>query len=532
VTFLGLALVLLAIERAECGRPRALWALVPGGIVWANANSCFFLAPAVLLLYAAGAVVDGRKADARRAALVAVALLPITCATPAGLRAWAYIANHFRMPSLRPLQESRAAEWPVDGPFFFVVALLVVTAAAAGRGRARAILPAAALAVLGARRIRFVAEASLLAAPAIAALASAWARQRGGGPARGAAAARLLVVGGLVALTVGPRVLDVRAGQRWLDISEEHALVPRAAIAFATQHGLRQRMYNDLEVGSYLAWEGWPRYRVFQDPRINSYPDEFHAQLRRADLTRAGWQAILDRYGVTSALISYPGINPRAALFDPARWALVYRTNEALIFARRLPAFAPLIAAEELPLSFRYAAETGALPVPLKAAPAGATIAACEWSRRLGDFFIVGGGADDRRAAFQAYRAALLGTSCAVEPARREPALRSLAALALELDDPATAAAVYAGLPGAGARSGHGFALLKMRRAAEALIQFDAALVLAPDDPDARLGRALALEGAGRPAAEVAAALHAFLAGAPQHPAAAEARARLGRMGL
>ena len=76
VTFLGLALTLLALERAESGRPRALYALVPCGLVWANANSCFFLAPLVLALYALGARLDGRPADARRAALCAAALVP------------------------------------------------------------------------------------------------------------------------------------------------------------------------------------------------------------------------------------------------------------------------------------------------------------------------------------------------------------------------------------------------------------------------------------------------------------------------
>src|SRR5262249_37152639 len=73
VTFLGLALTLLALERAEEDRPRALYALIPCGLVWANANSCFFLAPLVLALYALGARLDGRGADARRAALCALA---------------------------------------------------------------------------------------------------------------------------------------------------------------------------------------------------------------------------------------------------------------------------------------------------------------------------------------------------------------------------------------------------------------------------------------------------------------------------
>ncbi|HMC95394.1 MAG TPA: hypothetical protein VKO16_11550, partial [Polyangia bacterium] len=118
VTFVGLGYLLLALERAEAGRPRALTALLPLGLIWANANSCFFLAPAVLALYATGASLDRRlhrRVEARRAALLALALCTLIFATPSGAGALTYIANHWRMPWLRPLQEYRAASWPLDG---------------------------------------------------------------------------------------------------------------------------------------------------------------------------------------------------------------------------------------------------------------------------------------------------------------------------------------------------------------------------------------------------------------------------------
>src|SRR5262249_61192520 len=131
----------------------------------------FFPAPALRLLYTAGALLDGRRADARRAALVAAALAPLVLATPSGTDALRYIANHFRMPSLRPLQEYRAAVWPLDGPFFFLAAALLASALAPGRTW-RHVLPAAALGVLGARRIRFVAEFALFAGPVVAVAAT------------------------------------------------------------------------------------------------------------------------------------------------------------------------------------------------------------------------------------------------------------------------------------------------------------------------------------------------------------------------
>jgi hypothetical protein len=406
VTFLGLAVLLLALERAEGerGRPRLLWAMVPLGLVWANGNSCFFLAPALLLLYAAGALADRRPADARRAALVALALLPLLFATPSGAGWVGYVANHFRMPWLRPLQEYRTAEWPTDGPFLFLlVAVVLVTMlsprsrdqGSAGGGGTRHLLPVLTLAVLGSRRIRFVAEFALLAAPLVAAqatpLVKALGHRLGAAHPRAARAAARASLVALLLLTVAPRVEAARHGDPVLDLDIEKDLVPHEAIAWIDAHGLRQRLYNDLEVGSYLIWQGWPRHQVFQDPRINGYPEWLHAILRRADLDRGAWQALLDRHGVTSALITYPDVNPRAALFDPERWALVYRSDDALVFARRDAPRRALIAREEIPLAFSFDPDSGVHATPLERRPPASPLPDCEWSRRLAAQFAAAG---------------------------------------------------------------------------------------------------------------------------------------------
>jgi tetratricopeptide (TPR) repeat protein len=508
VTFLGLALLLLAIERSEAGRPRMLWLFVPGALVWANANSCFFLAPSILLLYAAGARLEGRAADARRALLVGLALVPFIFATPSGTGCLPYLANHFRMPSVRPLQEYRVAQWPVDGPFLL---LLVALAAGAAWRRVplRWALPVAALALLGSRRIRFVAEFSILAGPALAvSLTALLPRARAVTAGAGAL---------LVALALAPRVRGPA-----LDLGMEGGLVPEAAIAFAEGHGLRERMYNDLEVGSYLALQGWPRYRVFQDPRINGYPAAFHAVLRRADLGREEWQRFLDGFGVDAALVTYPDVNPRGALFAPELWALVYRDSEALVFTRRLPERQALITARELPVTFDYAPEAGLTARPLTRSPG--PVPACEWQRRLGDFQA----GRDERAARAAYEAALASPGC-LAATEEGGARRALGALALRQGDPARALALLDGFEEAEAATNRAFALLALSRPAEALAGFEAVLRLAPANDEATFGRALALEALGRPA-EAIAAYEAFLAHAPGHLAAARARERLRRL--
>jgi hypothetical protein len=528
VTFLGLALLLLALERAEAGRPRLLWLLIPLGLLWANANSCFFLAPAILLLYAAGAWLDGERAHGRRALLVGLALVPLMFATPSETRCLSYIANHIRMPWLRPLQEYRTARWPLDGPFFFL--LLGLSTALLGsillrKARAltplRIFVPLVALAFLGAFRIRFVAEFSILAGPALAVAASrllpAW---RGRALAWSAAAA-------LLVLTVVPRAQAAWTGSRWFDIGIEADLVPEAAIAFVDRHGLRPRMYNDLEVGSYLTWQGWPRFRVFQDPRINGYPESFHAVLRRADLSREEWQRLLDDFSVDAALLTYPTVNPRGAWFDPGKWALVYRAPDGLVFTRRLPERAALIAELEIPLSFSYTPTTGLQPAPLLQEPPEAALPTCEWQRRLGDLHR---SVSDDRATLLAFQTALAApTGTCLDSGWQDGVRQAVGAVALRLGELAQAATLLDGLAAPEARNNHGFALLGMGQAASALVDFDAVLAAWPANDEACFGRGLALEALGR-RAEAATAFRELLARSPNHLSAPVAREHLRRL--
>jgi len=520
VTFVGLALSLFALERAEGGRVRLLWALVPAGLVWANANSCFFLAPTLLALYALGAWLDGQRVSSHRALTVALAMVPLVLATPSGVHALSYIANHFRMPTLRPLQEYRHAQWPLDGPYFFLLGGLVLAALlplVVRHLRAllpfRVLLPCLVFGLLGGLRIRFVAEFSMLAGPALAvAVTRALPRLRGAW-LTGVAALSLLAV------TAAPRIAAATSGGHVFDLGMEADLVPLPAIDFVEKHGLRQRMYNDLEVGSYLTWRGWPQYQVFQDPRINGYPDSFHAILRRADLSRKEFQALLDRFAVTSALVTYPTVNPRGALFDPALWALVYRAPDGLVFVRRDAAGG----LPELPLTFSYSEAEGLSVVPLAHAPAGVKASPCEWQRRLGDYHR---SVAQTAAARHAYESAYAATG---EPLCREDARVAAGAVALEVSDFALAAAFLDGVGTSAARTNHGFAMLGLGKQANALADFEAVLALDPRNDEATFGRGLCLVAQGR-LQEADVSFAALLSRSPDHvsaPVAREQRERL-----
>ena len=280
-------------------------------------------------------------------------------------------------------------------------------------------------------------------------------------------------------------------------------------------------MYNDLEVGSYLTWEGWPHYRVFQDPRINGYPDAMHAVLRRADLTRVEWQRFLDGFGVTSALISYPSQNPRAALFEPALWALVYHAGDGLVFARRTADHVDSIRRDELPIEIVRDGDGTAERV-IEARPSASPVADCAWGGRVAEVFVERH--DDGRAR-PYYERALGDPSSQCDRTARDAWADALGDLAMRLDDREAAVAAYARSSAPGARVKRGLALLALQRPREALED----LQTARDDPDALLGEGLALSALGR-RDEARAALETFMRVAPHHVGVARARAELARL--
>jgi tetratricopeptide (TPR) repeat protein len=199
---------------------------------------------------------------------------------------------------------------------------------------------------------------------------------------------------------------------------------------------------------------------------------------------------------VTTALVTFPGENPRAAWFDPDRWALVYRAADGLVFVRRQPEFAALAARAELPISFVGDRSAEMTAHPLDARPSGSPVRDCEWKRRLGDFFAETG--DDPRA-LAAYRAALAPPGC-LEEAASLGARMALGDAALRLRDPATAADAYAGIDRPRAHTNRALALLALVRAQEALDEARAALAADPANADARAAERLARERLPHPA--------------------------------
>ena len=409
----------LAADARRKATVRAVVGVALAVALWANLHAGAFVAPALLAFAAVGAALDRAGGAARRLTVAALVAAAATLATPVGTGIFRYLSLHRTLPALHPVDEFRSPTWLSDPALVvYAVAALAIIGLAVARARPmwrpgwRVVLPLLPFAALAATSVRFAADLALVAAPVVAAAATAvtaslrarWPRLVPGPLASAVAAASLLC-----GLTLGPRLAP---RSRW-DIGLDTRELPLAAIAFVDDNDLRHRMYNDFEIGSYLLFQrgaGYPRHRVFVDPRLPAYPPEFHRLLGRADVTRGEWAAAMDSFGVETALLAYAGINPRVAWWDPERYALVFRQADARVFVRRLPRYQAIIASHEIPATFRFSPQEGNATVPLVTRPAASPVAECEWQRRLGDVMFDVDGALSARAV-DAYSAALAAPS-------------------------------------------------------------------------------------------------------------------------
>jgi tetratricopeptide (TPR) repeat protein len=505
-SLLGVVGLLFAIDRLVALRGRraatAAGLVVVGVALWANLHAGAFVAPVLLACAAAGAAFDrDRTGAAGRLAVSALGAAAALFATPIGFGLLGYLRLHLTLPALHAVDEFRSPTWLSDPALFVYAAAFMASLLALGRRRIELTLglPVLVVVLLAARSVRFAADAALVAGPLLATnLTAIGDRLRARWPRLLPDPAPSVGVAALLAgMAVGPRVAGAGGGIG-LDARE----LPLSAIAFANANGLRDRMYNDFEVGSYLLFEpegGYPRHRVFVDPRLPAYPAEFHRLLGRVDLTRAAWSAEMDRFGVDSALLSYAGINRRISWWDPDRWALVFREADARVFVRRLPRFAPVIARHEIPATFAFSEQEGAVTLPLEARPAASPVPECEWQRRLGDLtFELDGSPTPRTLA--AYQRALAAAPACLAASEEARLAAWLGALAL----------------------GDG-------RAADALPLIDRALARGDRELTTLTNRAAALEALGR-AADAAAAWDAVIARAGDSTLANRARARRDRL--
>ncbi len=328
--------LLILTQRTE--HPRRLWAIPALTIAWTNMHGSFVLAPVLIGLALLQDLQRKDRGNVRRLALVGIATLLATLASPFGPAAWSYVVSL----STNPIIRTTITEWqPIDLSSFTGVAFFGSAAAIAGwlaiRGRPT---PWPWLVWLG---VFF-----FLTLPA----------------------ARGVIWWGLVApmvvaalLTPGPEEVRTRSeagtgrgGSHVLDLTVVTTLVlvtlaavplwrpgPQSRLLSEAPQGLVAAVANAVPARTRLAvpqpWASWfeyalPSMPVMVDPRIELFPQAVWDDYN--ELRGAGdrWREVLDRWEVGAVVLDTRDWSLVDVIDRDPGWRLAYRDADGVLYVR------------------------------------------------------------------------------------------------------------------------------------------------------------------------------------------------------
>jgi hypothetical protein len=297
----------------------------------------------LLVAYGAGLVWEVAAGDTSwregrlyllRIVLALIACLALVPVNPSGVQLYRYPLDVLHSAAMR----SFIIEWSTPDfhhlrylPVFLIwLGLLWSLASSRSRPKARVLVPLFLTFLAALDAVRHIPLLVLLATPVISAAfpdASSLSRAR---PVSSARQSRFAFRGAVLLLMAG------FALTRWTSLVRNQAraeaeLYPTQAVEFLRFHKLPSRLFVYYDWGGYAIWKLYPEYRVFVDGRADLYGDDLLHQFQEAAQLRAGWEQVLDRWGVQAVLVPPSGALAQGLLLD-ARWHAEYRDSQAILF--------------------------------------------------------------------------------------------------------------------------------------------------------------------------------------------------------
>jgi hypothetical protein len=324
-------------------------------VIWVNTHSSFYLGPAMVFLFYAGAWLGGRLK-----ALHAVGVPGAVAWKRVGVVLALMAAGSFVNPSpletvLQPLHAERreiltrhTLEWlsPFDPairegafhPYYeYLLALAALAFLLAGkRLRLSSLLLVGFFGALSLDAHRFRVEFSLVALPLVLdqlrivplveriKTVLAW---------RGPRAARLPFVAGVVMAAL----LVYTARDRVTIEGGVSARFPDDALRFVEEAGIARRSFHTVGFGSYLVWAAYPERQVFIDGRMLSVP--LYEDFLACQTATEGFNRAIREYDLDSFILPVPeqsdgGITRLHRFLMDSGWPLVHIDPVALVYVR------------------------------------------------------------------------------------------------------------------------------------------------------------------------------------------------------
>jgi len=111
---------------------------------------------------------------------------------------------------------------------------------------------------------------------------------------------------------------------------------PIAAIDFLRENRIHGNMFNNDEIGDYVIYWLYPRYKVFVDGRTDMYGPPILKEYFKVTGIEPGWKDVLDKYDINFVFHYNDSVLVRHLSAD-AGWRRIYADKVASIFLRNTP---------------------------------------------------------------------------------------------------------------------------------------------------------------------------------------------------
>lgn len=131
-----------------------------------------------------------------------------------------------------------------------------------------------------------------------------------------------------------------------------------ASARFFLKENIQGPILNNYDIGSYLIYHLFPKYRVFVDNRPEAYPNVFFQKIYiPLQNDEEKWQTEEQRYNFNAIFFSHRDLTPWAQKFlinrvNDSSWAPVFADPYAIIFLKRNEINRPIIEKYEIPKEF------------------------------------------------------------------------------------------------------------------------------------------------------------------------------------
>lgn len=117
-------------------------------------------------------------------------------------------------------------------------------------------------------------------------------------------------------------------------------MYPIRAVDFIEEAGISGNVFNNIGIGGYLCWRGYPERKVFIDGRLEVHERAFYTEYIHVMQNPDCWDELAEKYNINYVVLQHSMEDTQGLigkLYRDEKWRLVYFDDLTVVFLRNVP---------------------------------------------------------------------------------------------------------------------------------------------------------------------------------------------------